>query len=293
MVAAAYSPAPTTPSAASKFWRRRGGKIVLYTFLTVVALFSIAPLLLAWATAFKTRAQIVANPYAPPIPPAWENLQEAWVSGRFSEYFFSSVVISVASVALMVLIAPLAGYGLARMKFWGRKFLIVLLLLGLTIPVTAIILPLYAIVRDLGLLNSYAGVVLVHVAMGAPFFAFIMRAFFLRLPEALEDAARVDGCSELRTFWSIMLPLVRPGVLTVALLEFLWTWNNLLLPLVFLSSEEVRTLPVGMLLLTGRFSTDYGLMSAAVLILSAPVVILFLFFQRNFVEGLASGSIKG
>jgi len=192
----------------------------------------------------------------------------------------------------MVIIASLAGYGLARMKFLGRRFVILLLLLGLTIPITAIILPLYSVMRDFGLLNSYAAVVITHIAVGLPFFAFLMRAFFLRLPDALEDAARVDGASELRIFWSVMLPLVRPGVLTVALLEFLWTWNNLLLPLVFLTSESVRTLPIAMLLLSGRFNTDYGLLSAAVIIITVPVILLFLFFQRNFVAGLASGAVK-
>jgi len=290
------SPTPaaqrTTP-AMSRFWQRRGGKLMLYTYLTVLALFSLAPLALAWSTAFKTRAQVVSNPYGLPFPPAFENLAEAWTSGRFSQYFMSSLIISLLSVVAMVIVAPLAGYGLARMKFWGRRLVVVVLLIGLTIPITAIILPLYTIMRDLHLLNTYWSVVITHVAVGGPFFAFIMRAFFMRMPEALADAARVDGCSELRVFWNIMLPLVRPGVLTVALLEFLWSWNNLILPLVFLTSENVRTLPVGMLLLTGRFSTDYGLLSAAVLILSLPVVVLFVLFQRNFVEGLASGAVKG
>ena len=284
---------PARASALTRFRRRRGAMIGLYVYLTVVAAFSLLPLLLAWMTAFKDRAQVVSNPYGFPNPPVMDNLQEAWTSGRFSQYFMSSVIISVTSVLAMVVIAPLAGYGLARMRFWGREVVIGGLLIGLTIPVTAIILPLYTVMRELHLLNTYASVVITHVAIGAPFFAFIMRAFFLRLPSALEDAARVDGCSELRLFWSVMLPLVRPGVLTVALLEFLWTWNNLILPLVFLTSENVRTLPIGMLLLTGRFATDYGLLSAAVLILSFPVVVLFLIFQRNFVEGLASGSVKG
>jgi len=284
---------PARASALTRFRRRRGAMIGLYVYLTVVAAFSLLPLLLAWMTAFKDRAQVVSNPYGFPNPPVMDNLQEAWTSGRFSRYFMSSVIISVISVLAMVVIAPLAGYGLARMRFWGREVVIGGLLIGLTIPVTAIILPLYTVMRELHLLNTYASVVITHVALGAPFFAFIMRAFFLRLPSALEDAARVDGCSELRLFWSVMLPLVRPGVLTVALLEFLWTWNNLILPLVFLTSENVRTLPIGMLLLTGRFATDYGLLSAAVLILSFPVVVLFLIFQRNFVEGLASGSVKG
>jgi len=284
---------PARASALTRFRRRRGAMIGLYVYLTVVAAFSLLPLLLAWMTAFKDRAQVVSNPYGFPNPPVMDNLQEAWTSGRFSQYFMSSVIISVTSVLAMVVIAPLAGYGLARMRFWGREVVIGGLLIGLTIPITAIILPLYTVMRELHLLNTYASVVITHVAIGAPFFAFIMRAFFLRLPSALEDAARVDGCSELRLFWSVMLPLVRPGVLTVALLEFLWTWNNLILPLVFLTSENVRTLPIGMLLLTGRFATDYGLLSAAVLILSFPVVVLFLIFQRNFVEGLASGSVKG
>lgn len=282
----------TTPGMRG-FWQRRGGKVVLYTYLTVLALFSLAPLALAWSTAFKTKAQVVSNPYGLPLPPAFENLAEAWTSGRFSQYFLSSLIISLLSVFAMVIVAPLAGYGLARMKFWGRRLVVVVLLIGLTIPITAIILPLYTIMRDLHLLNTYWSVVITHVAVGGPFFAFIMRAFFMRLPEALADAARIDGCSELRVFWNVMLPLVRPGVLTVALLEFLWSWNNLILPLVFLTSENVRTLPVGMLLLTGRFSTDYGLLSAAVLILSLPVIVLFVLFQRNFIEGLASGAVKG
>lgn len=272
--------------------RQRIPNLALYAYLTIVAIFAIGPLLLAWSTAFKTRPQVVENPYGLPIPPTFDNLIEAWTTGRFSVYFFSSLIISLASVVGMVIVASLAGYGLARMKFWGRRFVILLLLLGLTIPITAIVLPLYTIMRDLGLLNTYASVVITHIAVGLPFFAFLMRAFFLRLPDALEDAARVDGASELRIFWSVMLPLVRPGVLTVALLEFLWTWNNLLLPLVFLTSESVRTLPIGMLLLNGRFNTDYGLLSAAVIILTLPVIALFLFFQRSFVAGLTSGAVK-
>lgn len=292
VAAETMAPVNTMGSGRRSTWRQRTPNVGLYAYLTIVALFAIGPLILAWSTAFKTRPQVVENPYGLPIPLTLDNLIEAWTTGRFSVYFLSSVIISLASVVGMVIVASLAGYGLARMKFWGRRFVILLLLLGLTIPITAVILPLYTIMRDLGLLNTYASVIITHIALGLPFFAFLMRAFFLRLPDALEDAARVDGASELRIFWSVMLPLVRPGVLTVALLEFLWTWNNLLLPLVFLTSESVRTLPIGMLLLNGRFNTDYGLLSAAVIILTMPVIALFLFFQRSFVAGLTSGAVK-
>src|SRR5215217_5434191 len=135
--------------------------------------------------------------------------------------------------------------------------------------------------------------VISDIALAAPIFVFIMRAFFKDLPRELDDAARSDGANEFQIFWQIMLPLARPGLMTVALLEFLWSWNDLLLPLVFLVTNDLRTLPVGMLFFQGQFTIDYGLMSAGVLILSLPVTILFLVFQRDFVKGLASGALKG
>lgn len=199
----------------------------------------------------------------------------------------------MTAVLGMVVVASLAGYAFGRMRFAGKRPLMLIFLLGLTIPVTAIIIPLYLTMRDVGLLDSYGSVIVAHVALGAPIFTFIMRGFFRGLPAELDDAARIDGCSEFQVFWNVMLPLVRPGLLTVALLEFLWSWNSLLLPLVFLTTDELRTMPVGLLLFQGRTSVDWGLMSSGVLLMSVPVVILFLVFQRNFVEGMAAGSVKG
>jgi raffinose/stachyose/melibiose transport system permease protein len=272
---------------------RKGPRFFLYAYLVLLALFALLPLVLAWFTAFKSGDQLVTNPYGPPLPPTMENLEIAWTVGRFSHYFRNSVIVSVAAVVIMVTVSSLAGYSLARIRFKGRKAVLGLLLFGLTIPVAAIILPLYIIMRDFGLLNTYASVVLSHVALGTPIFTFIMHAFFRGLPKELEDAARVDGCSELRVFWNIMLPLAKPGLLTVAVLEFLWTWNDLLLPLVFLTSDDVRTMPIGMLFFQGRFTVDFGLMSAGVIIISFPIIILFLFFQRSFVQGLTGGALKG
>mgnify|MGYP000966312646 CR=1 FL=1 len=228
-----------------------------------------------------------------PVPPTLENLTEAWTVGRFGVYFKNSVIISLADVTGMVIISSLAGYAFARMQFPGQKLLLYGLLIGLTIPVAAIIIPLYLTMRDFRLLNTYGSVIVADIALAAPIFVFIMRAFFRDLPAELDDAARIDGANELQIFWQIMLPLARPGLLTVALLEFLWSWNDLFLPLVFLVSDELRTLPVGMLFFQGRFTIDYGLMSAGVLIISLPVTILFLIFQRDFVKGLASGALKG
>jgi raffinose/stachyose/melibiose transport system permease protein len=273
--------------------RRPRAWLLVYIPLVALLIFSVAPLLLAWFTAFKSAEQQLVNPWGLPIPPTLENLSEAWTVGRFGVYFQNSVIISVADVIGMVIISSLAGYAFGRMQFPGQKLLLYGLLIGLTIPVAAIIIPLYLTMRDFRLLNTYGSVIVADIALAAPIFVFIMRAFFKDLPAELDDAARIDGANEFQIFWQIMLPLARPGLLTVALLEFLWSWNDLFLPLVFLVSDELRTLPVGMLFFQGRFTIDYGLMSAGVLIISLPVTVLFLIFQRDFVKGLASGALKG
>jgi ABC-type glycerol-3-phosphate transport system permease component len=269
------------------------GQVLVYTVLIVLLLFAIIPLVLAWFTAFKTSEQILFNPYGPPLPPHLDNLINAWTVGRFNVYFVNSLIIALSNVIIMLMVAPLAGYAFARMRFPGQRPLLVLFLIGMTIPVGAIIIPLYLTMRDFRLINTHGAVILASVSLATPIFIFIMRAAFKDLPRELEDAARIDGASEIRIFWDVMIPLVTPSLLTVALLEFLWSWNELLLPLVFLTSDDLRTMPVGMLFYRGRFSVDYGLMSAGVLIISLPVIIMFLAFQRSFVKGLTGGALKG
>ena len=268
-------------------------QFLVYAALIALLLFALIPLFLAWSTAFKTSEEIIFNPYGLPIPPHLDNLINAWTVGRFSVYFKNSLIISISDVMAMMIVAPLAGYAFGRMRFPGQRLLMVVFLTGLTIPVAAIIIPLYLIMRDFGLINTYGAVIVADVALAAPIFIFIMRAAFRDLPGELEDAARIDGASEFGIFWYVMLPLAKPALLTLVLLEFLWSWNDLLLPLVFLTSDALRTLPVGMLFYRGRFSVDYGLMSAGVLIISVPVIIMFLIFQNSFVKGLTGGALKG
>jgi ABC-type glycerol-3-phosphate transport system permease component len=275
----------------------RVGKVrdraLLYGLLIFLLLFALSPLVLAWFTAFKTSSQLLYNPYGPPLPPQLDNLVQAWTVGHFDQFFVNSLIITIGSVIGMVIVSSLGGYALGRMRFLGQRVLLLMFLVGLTIPTTAIIIPLYLTMRGFGLLDTYQGVMIAHIATGLPLFIFIMRAFFRTLPREIDDAARVDGCSEFGVFRHVMLPLAKPGVLTVALLETLWSWNNLLLPLVLLPTDSHRTLPVGLLYYQGRYSVNYPLASAGVLIISVPVIILFFFFQRNFVAGLTGGSVKG
>jgi ABC-type glycerol-3-phosphate transport system permease component len=273
--------------------RRYLDRTLLYSSLLLLLAFALGPLILAWFTAFKTPTQLLHDPYGIPIPPVFENLDQAWNVGHFDIYFKNSVIITIGSVAGMVVVTSLAGYAFGRMHFAGQRVLLFLFLIGLTVPTTTIVIPLYLTMRDFSLLDTYQGVMVAHIATGMPIFVFIMRAFFRSLPVEIDDAARVDGCSEFGVFRHVMLPLAMPGVLTVALLETLWSWNNLLLPLVLLPTDQNRTLPVGLLFYQGRFSVNYTLASAGVLIISVPVIILFFFFQRRFVSGLTGGAVKG
>lgn len=273
---------------------RRGiARLPIYVVLLALVLFAVVPLLITWVSAFKTSQQIILDPFGMPDPWTLDNLGRAWTVGRLGVYFWNSVIISVLAVGGVVVVSSMAGYALARLRFPGRRLVMLLFLTGLTIPIAAILIPLYLTMRDFRLLDSHWSVVVAHVAIGAPIFTFVMRGFFRALPRELEDAARVDGCSEPRVFLSVMLPLARPGVLTVALLEFLWSWNSLLLPLVFLTRDELRTLPVGLLFFQGRASVDWGGLSAGVMIIALPIVILFIIFQRPFVRGLTGGAVKG
>lgn len=272
---------------------RRARQAPTYAYLVAIATVAVAPLFITWMTAFKTGEQVLFEPFALPSPFALDNLSQVWVRARFDVYFFNSVLISAASVIGTLVASSLAGYAFGRLRFPGQRVLLILLLLGMTIPIAAIIIPLFLVMRDFHLLDTYWSVVVAHVAIGVPVFTFMMRGFFKGLPRELDDAARVDGCSELQVFWDVMLPLARPGLLTVALLQFLWSWNALLLPLVFLTKNSLRTMPVGLLLFQGRSAVQWELMSAGVLLMSVPVVVVFVLFQRSFVRGLTSGSVKG
>ncbi|MBL8126151.1 MAG: carbohydrate ABC transporter permease, partial [Chloroflexia bacterium] len=179
-----------TTSITTRQRRPRGWQLV-YIPLIALLIFSVAPLLLAWFTAFKSAEQQLVNPYGLPVPPTLENLTEAWTVGRFGVYFKNSVIISLADVTGMVIISSLAGYAFARMQFPGQKLLLYGLLIGLTIPVAAIIIPLYLTMRDFRLLNTYGSVIVADIALAAPIFVFIMRAFFRDLPAELDDAARI------------------------------------------------------------------------------------------------------
>ena len=221
------------------------------------------------------------------------DLATAWDDGNFATYFRSSVIVAVAVVAISAVLSILAGYAFGLMRFRGASVLFYLFVLGLTVPLEAIVVPLYYDLRDVGLTDTYWSLILPQAALSTAFGTFWMRAFFRSVPRSLLEAARLDGSSSWVTLWRIVLPLGRPAVLTMIVLVFVWTWNEFLLALVMVSDESLRTAPLGLAFFQGRNTSDEGLLMAGSLIVAAPVVIVFLFLQRHFIRGMLSGAVKG
>ena len=217
----------------------------------------------------------------------------AWEDGNFDTYLRSSAIVTAAVVAISTVLSILAGYAFGLMRFRGAQVVFYVILLGLTVPMEAIVVPLYYDLREVGLTDTYWALILPQAALSTAFGTFWMRAFFRSVPRSLIEAARLDGSSSWMTLWRIVLPLGRPAVLTMVVLVFMWTWNEFLLALVMVSDESLRTAPLGLAFFQGRNTSDEGLLAAGALIVAAPVVLVYLFLQRHFIRGMLSGAVKG
>ena len=234
----------------------------------------------------------------PRIPPElwpdrfhWGNYVETWRVVPFGQYIVNSVLVAGGSVLANVVLASLAAYPLARMEFTGKTFLFILILSTMMVPEQVIMIPLYGIALEAGLVNTLIGVVLPFSV--SAFGIFLMRQFYLTIPRDLEDAAVIDGCSPLRIWWSILVPLSRPAIATLTVFTFVGTWSRFLWPLVILQESEKFTLPVGLAYLMGTFSSNFKYVAAGAVITILPVLAVYWFMQRYFIQGILAGSVKG
>lgn len=272
---------------------KRLKQLPLHTILLGVAIIWIFPFIWMIASSLKSHREFLATPLSlVPNQLMWENYRRAWDSANFSQYFQNSVMVTVSAVAIVVFLSALTGYALARVDFPGKRVLILAYAATLFIPKGYTIIPVYQLIRRLGLLNTIPGLVLAE-AGGAPvLFALLFMAHFRGTPKELDEAAEIDGANFLQTFLYIMLPLAKPMIATAVLLQFMWTWSSFFTPLVLtLNNPDLRTLTVGMYAFVSEFSTDWTGLTAAALISITPILILFLSLQRYFIEGL-SGSVK-
>lgn len=268
------------------------GRWLLLFVLGVIAILMVSPLILTVFTSLKPTTELVNPPWYPPIDITFEHYVRVWTDGGFSRYFLNTLIISVIDAAVMILIASLAAYAMVFMRFPGKMAVQIVFLVGLMIPVTAIILPLFQTVRALGLINTHLGVILADLALAVSIFVFMFSSYFVGIPKALHEAARIDGATEFQIYRRVVMPIATPAVITTALLEFLWSWNDLLLRLLLMTRDELRTLSVGLLNFQGTMTRDVTGLSSGTIIMAVPVVLLFLFFQRHFVRGMTSGAVK-
>jgi ABC-type glycerol-3-phosphate transport system permease component len=291
--APAEPPSHRPPVVTRRSGRRTVALAVRHAALVVLSLLTIIPVLLVVSTSLKTDSDVKTNPFGLFTSFSWANLIRAWTAGHFDDYLLNSFLLSVPSTLLIIVISTMAGYTFARLPFFGRTILFYLVVLGLLVPFFTYMIPLYFQLRSMGLLDTLTGAVLVLTSTGISFGTFFMRAFFSDLPEELEQAARIDGCSEWAVFTRVMLPLVTSGIGALTVFTFLSTWNNFLVPLLYLPGGDYRPLTTGLYNFTGGRSIDIGPLAAGTLITILPVIVLFVVLQKQVTAGFISGAVKG
>ena len=268
-------------------------QIGAHSVLALFAATALFPLLLVLINSFKTNAQITGDPFALPSSLNFENFSTAWHYGHFTRGFVNSAILAGTTVVVVLLCSSLAGYVLAGEKIRAWPVVMVYLTMAMTVPVQLFIFPLYAGAAATGLLDNPAVVGVILAAINMPFATFLMRTFFLNVPKELEEAAMVDGVTTVQLIHRILLPIVRPGLITVGVIVGLNAWNEFLISSTFLQDPSRKTLTLGFLSMNGTFSTELGTMMAGALILIIPVLAVFVALQRHVVDGMVSGAVKG
>lgn len=265
----------------------------VYALLLAIALLTLFPLLWLISTALKSPTEnlLETPPKLLPLQPTLDNFLRVWQSLPFGQYLYNSFLVAILTVALNLLFCSLAAYPLARLSFPGRNTIFIAIVSTIMIPFQIVMIPLYIITVQLGLTNSYLG--MIFPSLASAFGIFLLRQAFMGVPKEIEEAARIDGSSELGLWWFIMLPAIKPALITLAIFVFIGAWSDFLWPLIVIQDESLYTLPLGVAKLAGTFSLDWRLVAAGSIISVAPVLVLFLFLQKFIVPTDTGSGIKG
>ncbi len=288
------------PSGAPEPQRRRssaGDVAVASASHFVLVLWSaivIVPLLWVLMSSVKTTDAILSKPLALPTSLNFVNYANAWKTAGIGKWFFNTVIVVGFALVIVMILGAMCAYVLARYQFWGNRLIYYTMLAGLTFPVFMAIVPLFFILKNIGLLNTLPGLILTYVAFALPFTVFFLYSFFRTLPNEIYEAAQVDGAGEWRTFFQIMLPMARPGMAAVAIFNFLGLWNQFLLPVALNTNQDNYVLSQGMASFASQagYAVDFGALFAAVVITIIPVLIVYIVFQRQLQGSVSSGTIK-
>ncbi|MCK9860014.1 carbohydrate ABC transporter permease [Paenibacillus sp. ATY16] len=269
-------------------------ELLLYLISAGLLVIWVYPFLWMVSASFKTEEEFFNNGLSLiPSSLSFANLSRAWNEGNFSHYFANSVVITVTVILIVFIVTATCGYAIGRYSFGGKKLIVALFAASMFVPLEFAIIPIFELIKKLGLMNSLPGVIAAESGGSHVVFVLLFAGFFRQLPRELEDSATIDGCGFFRTFVSIMLPLAKPVIGSAIIMQFIWTWNSFLLPLVLtLSKPDIRPLAVGLYALRGENVVDWTGIAAGGTIALVPIIVIFLLLQRFFVDGIA-GAVKG
>jgi raffinose/stachyose/melibiose transport system permease protein len=263
-----------------------------YVILTLMAAFAVVPLLILLMNSFKTTAEIGRNPLGIPVILHFENYPTAWGDGNYATTLKNSAILTGGTILAVTILAGLAAFALARLKLKGSNIIAFYFLIGTSVPPHLFIVPLFFMWRQVGLVNSHLGLMIIYTALYSPFATYLLRSYMVALPEEFIEAARIDGASNLQVFRHVIMPLSYPGFLTAGLVVGLSVWNEFLFAITFLQTPELKPVSTSLYAFQERFSRDWGLTSAGSVIMVIPVIALFLLLQRRFIEGLTQGGLK-
>lgn len=272
--------------------RRTARRLALHAVLIAGSLVMLVPVVIMVLTSLKPNAEVYQNPVGLPQNPTLNNYLVTWQEGNFATLFANSIFLTAVSMGAATLIAALASYGIVRADSRISAGVHALIAVGIFLPMQLAIIPQFRLIRQLGLFNNYAGVILIYLAACIPFGVFLMAAFMRQVPRELVEAATIDGAGYFRIFWRIHLPLARPAIASFWILQGVQIWNDFLTPLLIMTDPNRRTLTTGVMVFKQQYVADWGNVMAGVVIMSLPVVVLFIVLQRHFTSGLYAGAVK-
>ncbi|MBO0476145.1 carbohydrate ABC transporter permease [Vagococcus sp. DIV0080] len=262
-------------------------------FLILLIVISLVPIFLVLVNSFKGHVDIVKNPLSFPTSLSFDNYKIAWETGKFSKGFINSIKLTSITIIIVLICSSLAGYVLSSKRIKGAGAILTYFMMAMTVPIQIFLFPLYYVIASLDLIGVVPVVSVILAATSMPLAVFLMRTFFLAVPKELEEAAIIDGATTWQVIWHIMRPIVSPGMITVATIVGLQTWNEYLITSTFLQGEESFTATLGFLSMNGTYSSDQGILMAAAVIMIFPIVVFFIAVQKYFVDGMVSGAVKG
>lgn len=267
-------------------------RLPLHALLVVLSLVMLAPVVIMIGTSVKSNAEVYQNPIGLPDAFTLENYITTWIHGNFTVLFLNSIFLTGVSMTVATVAAALAAYAIARTRSRLSSTVYLLIAVGIFLPMQLAIIPQFRLVRDLGLFNSYAGVILLYVTASLPFGVFLMTAFMRQVPRELFEAATLDGAGYFGMFWRIHFPLARPAIATFWILQGVQVWNDYLVPLLIMTDKDRRTLTTGVLAFKQQYEAQWGNLMAGVVIMTIPILVLFIIAQRQFMGGLYAGAVK-